>query len=225
MCCNAGFFPHDYQKMVQFADLMKESTAHMDVMCIWHNLMEDYAIEAYGNPEMITHLLALEPWYAPEDPWTAALAGKKVLVIHPFRDSILSQYERREKIFDNSNFLPEFGDLYVLKAVQTIAGTQDERFRDWFEALDWMCNEAMKIDFDIAIIGCGAYGFPLAAKLKKSGKQVIHMGGATQLLFGIRGSRWDIEPVVRALYNEYWVRPSASETPVGAKIVEGGCYW
>ena len=53
-----------------------------------------------------------------------------------------------------------------------------------------MYTEAVKIDFDTAIIGCGAYGFPLAAKLKAAGKQAFHMGGATQLLFGIKGSRW-----------------------------------
>ena len=49
----------------------------------------------------------------------------------------------------------------------------------------------MKIDFDVAIIGCGAYGFPLAAKLKQAGKQAIHLAGATQLLFGIKGKRWE----------------------------------
>ena len=45
--------------------------------------------------------------------------------------------------------------------------------------------------FDVAIIGCGAYGMPLAAMLKQAGKQAIHLGGATQLLFGIKGKRWE----------------------------------
>ena len=54
-------------------------------------------------------------------------------------------------------------------------------------ALNYMFDEAMKKNFDVAIIGCGAYGFPLAAKLKQAGKIVIHLGGATQLLFGIIG--------------------------------------
>ena len=62
--------------------------------------------------------------------------------------------------------MPEF-ELKTLKAVQTIAGEKDERFSTWFEALEYMFEETMKIDFDIAIIGCGAYGMPLAAKLKK----------------------------------------------------------
>jgi hypothetical protein len=40
------------------------------------------------------------------------------------------------------------------------------------------------IDFDIAIIGCGAYSFPLAANVKRIGKNSVHLGGASQLLFG-----------------------------------------
>ena len=108
--------------------------------------------------------------------------------------------------------------------MQSIAGTKTE-FDDWFAALEYMYNEAMKIDFDIAIIGCGAYGFPLAAKLKKAGKQAIHLGGATQILFGIWGSRWDNVEPIRKLKNEFWVRPSKEETPSGAKKVENACYW
>lgn len=46
---------------------------------------------------------------------------------------------------------------------------------------------AMKINFDTAIIGCGAYGMPLAAQIKNAGRQAIHLGGAVQLLFGIKG--------------------------------------
>ena len=56
-------------------------------------------------------------------------------------------------------------------------------------------------------------------------KQAIHMGGATQLLFGIKGGRWDTHPVISKLYNEHWVRPAASETPNSIQRVQGGCYW
>jgi hypothetical protein len=63
-------------------------------------------------------------------------------------------------------------------------------------------------DFDVAIIGCGAYGFPLAAHLKRLGKKAIYMGGATQLLFGIKGKRWDNYRLISNFFNEHWVRPS-----------------
>lgn len=35
------------------------------------------------------------------------------------------------------------------------------------------------MEFDIAIIGCVDYGFPLAAHIKRIGKQATHIGDAT----------------------------------------------
>ena len=120
--------------------------------------------------------------------------------------------------------LPEF-ELRTVTAVQTVAGQIDPRFKSWFDALDYMYDEAMKCDFDIALIGCGAYGFPLAAKLKKSGKMAIHMGGMLQVLFGIKGKRWDEDPIVSKYYNDSWVRPGEDEKPKSSNVVVDGCYW
>jgi len=82
-----------------------------------------------------------------------------------------------------------------------------------------MCDQMTQMEFDVAIIGCGAYGFPLAACAKRLGKQAIHLGGATQLLFGIKGKRWG------DIGNEHWVHPLPEEHPQGFEKVEGGCYW
>lgn len=221
---NAGFFPRTLPMLEQFSEIMKVSTAQMDLLGVWFNPMEDYVIERYGENAQLTHLTALEPWYV-DNPWTKALEGRKVLVIHPFAETIKRQYRNRKYLFSREDILPEFGALYTLKAVQTIAGIVDERFQNWFEALEWMFEEAMQIDFDIAIIGCGAYGFPLAAKIKKAGRSAVHMGGAAQLLFGIKGRRWDHHPIIGQLYNDYWVRPGIDEKPAGAENVEEGCYW
>ena len=187
---NSGFFPMDPDLLQDFSDIMKNACGQMDLLAVWFNEMEDYVIDAYGKNCCLTYLRALEPWYV-EHPWTRALKGKKVLVIHPFTETIKKQYGKREYLFENKEILPEFETLYTVKAVQTIAGASDDRFKDWFEALDWMFEQAMKTDFEVAIIGCGAYGFPLAAKIKSSGRSAVHMGGAVQLLFGIKGKRWD----------------------------------
>ena len=82
------------------------------------------------------------------------------------------------------------------------------------------------IDFDVAIIGCGAYGFPLAAHAKKLGKIGIHLGGVTQLLFGIKGSRWENwthYTELRKNNGKDWVY--ANEIPKDYKKIENGCYW
>lgn len=220
----SGFFPQNPKLLKSFTDLMKSSCTQIDLLAVWFNRMEDYVVDRYGRSCELTDLTALEPWYV-EKPWTSALKGKRVLVIHPFVDTIRRQYEKRGYLFENGDTLPEFKALYTVKAVQTIAGAEDDRFENWFEALDWMVEEAMKTDFEVAIIGCGAYGFPLAARLKEAGRSAVHMGGAVQLLFGIKGKRWDTHPVIGRLYNEYWVRPGEDEKPAGAEGVEGGCYW
>lgn len=228
LCEWSGFFPNDYSLLKDFVELEKKSASEVDIMAIWFHSFEDYYIKNLMNSAVkCTYLLNFEPWSAPRCPWSAALKGKKVLVIHPFSETIQAQYQRREKIFPGTNILPEF-ELKTLKAVQTLAGNKDDRFSTWFEALDWMYQEAMKIDFDVAIIGCGAYGMPLAAKLKKAGKQAIHLAGATQLLFGIRGKRWDNDPVfeyVQKWYNDAWVYPGQQDRIQNGNKVEGACYW
>ncbi|MGG6498696.1 UNVERIFIED_CONTAM: hypothetical protein NY603_37795, partial [Bacteroidetes bacterium 56_B9] len=78
--------------------------------------------------------------------------------------------------------LPAF-DLQTIKAVQTIGNYIDSRFNTWFDALEFMKNEIDKREYDICLLGCGAYGLPLAAHIKRTGKKAIHMGGSLQLLF------------------------------------------
>lgn len=220
----AGFFPDKSELAQNFTDLMLEACKAVDLLAMWHCRLDDYVITEYMPQVELSYLNHIEPWRCSCIPWSSALKGKKVLVIHPFEESIQEQYQKREVLFQRKEILPEF-ELKTLKAVQTIAGEKDERFETWFEALEYMYEEAMKIDFEVAILGCGAYGFPLAAKLKNAGKQVIHMGGATQILFGIKGRRWVENPRAQVEFNEHWVYPKESETPANCKIVENHCYW
>lgn len=148
----SGFFPNDIQYSRQFAELYFNMIPEADLIAIWNNPHEDYMIQKYAKNTSVTVLRALEPWYTSGRPWTYALKGKKVLVIHPFAETIMSQYQKRELLFENDQILPEF-ELHTLKAVQTLADETDERFTTWFEALEWMYQESKKTDFDIAILG------------------------------------------------------------------------
>lgn len=171
----------------------------------------------------------LDAFYAPwlfKNPWTKWLRGKKVLVVHPFVESISRQYHNnRALLFDNPDVLPEFESLTCIKAVQTQAGEKCQ-FNDWFEALDYMKGQIDKCDYDVAVIGCGAYGMSLAAHVKRQGKVALHLAGWTQMLFGVYGERWiKDQPQYAQFINESWIRPSDCEKPKGAEKVEGGCYW
>lgn len=113
-------------------------------------------------------------------PWTLALRGKKVSVVHPFIDTTESQCARRELLLEDTNILPSFG-LKVLRAVQSNAGN-DTIFCDQFGALTYMENEVNGVDFDICILECGVYGLSLAVTIKRMGEKTVHTGGGSQLL-------------------------------------------
>ena len=168
-----------------------------------------------------TRLRALEPYYHPH-PWSAALAGKRVLVVHPFKTTIERQYARRAELFPGTDILPQFADLRIVQAVQGLAGA-DTGYASWFDALAAMEQQMDAAPYDVAIIGAGAYGLPLAAHARDTGHAAIQMSGALQLLFGIRGKRWDDHPIISKLYNDAWVRPE--ETLAHKEKVEGGSYW
>ena len=231
MQSNAGFFPSTEENLMRFGEMMLEDSKLVDVLGSWlpeeKRIIDDYSLDL----TKVT-LLALEPYWS-SNPWSRVLEGKKVLVIHPFASLIEQQYsEKRELLFKDKRVLPKF-ELSTIQAVQSLGGNCE--YNDWFEALASMKAQMDKTDYDIVLLGCGAYGFPLAAHAKRMGKQAVHLGGVLQLLFGIRGKRWDDpnygiqefgkQNTYKNLFNESWVYPSASFAPKNAKQVEGGCYW
>ena len=224
LCKQAGFFPNDIELGDQYYRLMLNDMQDIDILASY--IYE----EKYVNKYLKCKRVDLDGYYAPflwKNPWTKYLKGKKVLVVHPFVDSIRYQYENnRCNLFDNPDVLPEFAELHTIKAVQTIADQEDSRYKTWFDALQYMKDEISKVDFDIALIGCGAYGMCLAAHVKRMGKQAVHLAGWTQMLFGVYGERWiKDQPRFSKFINEHWIRPLESEKPKGAEKVENGCYW
>ncbi|MCD7883765.1 MAG: hypothetical protein LUI87_08720 [Lachnospiraceae bacterium] len=219
----AGIFPNDIDTLNKFCEVYMEAMKDCDVLGVWEVSGEKQAIKEYCKIAQLVPSKAIEPYYY-SPPWSRSLVGKKVLVIHPFVESISKQLVRRNDIWQDKEVLPEFKSVEYIKAVQSNGGGKTE-FGDWFEALDSMRKQVDVRDFDVAIVGAGAYGFPLCAYIKQSGKDAIQMSGATQILFGIKGKRWDEHPVISQFYNDAWIRPSESEKPPESAKVEGGSYW
>lgn len=226
LCQNAGFFPYDKNLGMKYCNKMITDMSIIDILGSYI-YQERYVNKFLTN---VRKRINLNGYYAPflwNKPWTRFLKGKKVLVIHPFVDSIKYQYENnREKIWNNSDILPEFKELLTIKAVQSIADAKNQPYKDWFEALKYMEDEISKLDFDVALIGCGVYGLCLAAHVKRMGKIAIHLAGWTQMLFGVYGNRWiKDQPEYSKFINRYWIRPNKNERPKGSEKIEGGCYW
>ncbi len=222
MTINAGFFPSNEASIRKFSKMMIEDMKLLDILGCWR--IEERFLQKYFPSAKRIKLSELEP-YLQKDPWSEVLENKKVLVIHPFNTTIEHQYNnKREQLFVDKRVLPQFKSFETIRAVQTIAGTESA-YSDWFDALDAMKAEMDTKDFDVVIIGCGAYGFPLAAHAKRMGKKAIHLGGPTQMLFGIKGKRWINNDNFDTIINDYFVLPGDEDIIKNAKKVEDGCYW
>ncbi|MCH5180114.1 MAG: hypothetical protein J1F32_02730 [Erysipelotrichales bacterium] len=213
---NAGFFPPTDEYLNRYSKLMNEIMKNTDILGISGIHMEDYFYKLQCSDAKIIQYFSFEPI---GKKWLSGLNGKKVLVISPFKEEIEEQIKRKEHLDDLKDIDASFK---VIRAVQSI-GDEVPDYSTWFDALDHMKSEISKIDFDIALVGAGAYGTPLCAYIKSLNKQAIQTGGATSLLFGIIGSRWEKRDYVKNKINEFWIRPSSK--PKGYEKVEKGCYW
>lgn len=225
MSANAGFFPARDAHLDRFSEMFLAHVECVDVMGVCFNPGEDQVCNARCPDAALVEFGCLEPFRYPR-PWSGALRGTTVLVVHPFAESITRQYRgRRRLLFRDPEVLPDF-ELKTVRAIQPTAGSR-ARFGTWFEAYEHMCHQIAAVDFDVALIGAGAYGLPLASSVKGMGKQAIHLGGVTQILFGIKGRRWETvyADTTARLFNPHWIRPSRAERPRGYRAIEGGAYW
>lgn len=217
----SGFFPATDKMLEKFCELYLQDIKEIDLLGSY--IKEECLLK---NELAHTKKIDIDGILSPfryENPWSEVLGGKRVLVVHPFEESIRNQYKKRSLLFKNEKVLPEF-ELLTIKAVQGLVKSTTG-FNSWFEALDYMKDKINQTEFDIAVIGCGAYGMPLAAHVKRLGKKAVHMAGSTQMLFGISGKRWEDQEEFRAFINEHWSKPLPSEAPRYFTRVEGGCYW
>ncbi len=204
-----------------YSERIIELLPNVDIMPAWCPIGEAYLIRQFASKSQLCNLEDIEPFWC-EHPWTYALKGKKVLVINPFDESIRKQYEKRELLFENKETLPEF-ELHTLKSVMVLT-PEENNYGTIIDVVNYTYEEAMKIDFDIVLLGCGQVGMILAEKFRQQGKQAVYLGGSLQILFGIKGKRWDCQEKYLKMYNEHWIYP-IEEPPKGYERVEGGCYW
>lgn len=93
----SGFFPAAPEYLARFCELMLRDMMELDILGSWLPYEREVMPMIRDVPRV--RLLNLEPYWSSR-PWSRALEGRKVLVVHPFAESITLQYERnREKDF------------------------------------------------------------------------------------------------------------------------------
>jgi len=234
---NAGVFPCDGEYAEQWCkDYIKALANSVMIAEGWYEPLKD--VEKYMldviNPSRTSLLLRnLEPYYVkPELRWTQYLAGKRVAIINSFAHTCEEQTYLSKAIWpeDTESLLPESTiwlpiQTYYSPIVALGSAEWPSHIRNYKDAVEYIVKKTLKEDAEVAIIGCGGLGMLIGHELKKCGLQCIVLGGATPLLFGIRGKRWNNHAIISKFFNDAWVVPPNSCKPNGYKAIEGGCYW
>ena len=156
--------------------------------------------------------------------WSTLLLNKKVLIISPLKETIKQNYLKKEQIKHLNEILPDLKSLDVIKAPYgTFANSTDTANSSWVNNLHEMQKKMSKIDYDICLTGCGGYGFPLACYSKVFlEKPALHLGGALQLLFGIKGKRWTRKEHAFSIkkYMDSWESPLIVDQPEDPNSIE-----
>lgn len=219
---NAGVYVKDEDDFIEWFNDYIESVKDIDYILQWCAAQGDkYIIENVWHGEEIFYKFTdIEPYTHEEDGWHYSLSDKKVLFVSPFSDTVKEQAKKYNKIWNGASI----GEVLTVRSPYSEALTGEPPTR-WTSKLNKMIDEIRELDFDFATVGCGGLSLSVCRFIKSMGKPCVHLGGGNQLLFGIKGKRWDDHELLSKFYNEHWIRPLAHEVPKNNTLVEGGCYW
>lgn len=234
---HAGVWPSTKRSVDDWVFSLVEAIRRCDVLVAgWYaplKVREEEALNQINHLAPRIPLRSLEPYYVPpEQRWTQLLAGNRVAVVSSFAETIEGQILNRELIWPVApdSLLPAAVEWvpirtgYAPSLAQGIAEWPSE-IQTWRHAVDSVVKQVIDSKARIALIGCGGLGMLIGSELKQRGVIAIILGGATQVLFGIKGMRWATHSVISQFWNEAWVWPKPSETPQGASLIEEACYW
>lgn len=232
---NAGIFPKEYAH--QFAEDLLESLKQCDIIAEgWYAPLADsekYILDSINKDRFKIMLRNLEPYYvAPELRWTQYLAGKRVAIINSFAEVCETQTYMSKAIWPhdyetllptNTTWIPI--NTYYSPALSDGNASWPPHIKNYKDAVKDVVLRVIAEQCDVALIGCGGMGMLIGHELKNHGLQCVVMGGALQILFGIRGKRWEKHSTISKFFNDAWVFPPESCKPKNSHLVEHGCYW
>jgi hypothetical protein len=221
----AGLFPMNEDNIMWFKDTLLTNLHHLDLAPLWSNIAPDFErqiFNIYAKNAYMTKLQHLEPYFF-DNPWTDFLEDKTVAVFSPFSDSIEQNFKNLSNIW-NGKIKNNF-KLITVKYPTSIPITANSPYNNSREVYTKYIDIINNTDFDVGIFGTGHTGLLFALECKQLNKTGIHLGGPTQILFGIKGSRWEPMSEFKTFFNEYWTTPLKHETPEKFYNIENGCYW
>jgi hypothetical protein len=233
---NAGIFPIAVHSIFyRWQKDSIEATKSADVLATgWYEplkVAESEALVKWSVKAKQIPLRSLEPYYVDKPlRWTNLLEGHSVAVVTSFSSTAKSQCERLAEIWGSNTIFPDNISWHWVQTgyPRSVAKGRCEWppcINNWQQAAEYVVGEVLKSGARFALIGCGGIGMPIAKMLKDRGIIALVLGGSIQVLFGIKGRRWENHTVISKLWNDSWIEASKDEIPGGAESIEGGCYW
>ena len=227
---SGGLFPLEKRIFKRFVREFPDSVESLDLVAQWQASGTYEATLERAMLDLLCPHASRVGFYlvrilAPRAAWLDDLAKLRWLVIHPFEETIRTQLPHLAELGVYSESAR--GDLArrardtAILACPQLPYMVPPRHRDWFEALEDLKSRMEKMEFDIALVGAGAWSLPLVAHAKAMGKKGMHLGGSLQLMFGIKGGRFDNNRI----YNSRWTRPLSADVPANHQLMENGAYW
>lgn len=140
-------------------------------------------------------------------------------IVSYFKEDIEKQITVLDKIWPQYKIKNKF---LVVKSHNTTSGNTPHN--NWLETYKDLCRRIdSKSEPNLWLVSAGCYGLPVCYHISHTNKKkAIYVGGLLQLLFGLKGKRWDEREDVKKHYNDSWIY--SEQKPTNAEQVEGWCY-
>jgi len=231
-----GIFPTDTSFLHEFAQFYTKHVQQIDILGLFQADQEEKIIkENELNAQFIPYQFTEPDRSIPaieKNCYLRFFEGKKILFISPFGDLLKSRANK--DIFEavwlsigKKWFWPSEVNAFEIPYSYVTSVNTYKKYTNSMTLFDSICTNINELDYDIAFIGAGALGLPIASHLKNQGKIAISLGGHLQVLFGIGGGRWNKDEFWTTNYiNERWIEMPKKYNPENKSILtDNGAYW
>lgn len=232
----AGLFPGEKAFYESYSRVFQEAVSALDVIGISSKTdtgFEGDLVNHFQFPGLLTRYKSLSPDRSiPADDsncFLPALRGKRILIVNPFAKLLAARATR--EIFEGVWRVAgkQFFEPSSVQSIEFPYGFARETWRLYPSTLELQHEVEAEIDrrdYDIALIGAGGMGIPLAAHVKQMGKVALVLGGYLQIVFGVKGNRWNTRAEWRdTYYNEWWIDMPEAYRPKRGDDTGDYSYW
>lgn len=198
---------------IKFLDVYYKSLLDCDRLnLLIHKITNDKSVVSNFSSKFMAK--NSDPFWYSYHKWYQILNNKIVLVINSFAPLMELQYKSGNLHKIDEKF-PVFKDIISYRTPYTFFNNGPDA--NYFETLESMINEIQNIDFDVALVSCGAYACPIVDRIHTN-KVAISMGSGIHKMFGIDPQSKENSPfILNKIPQEY--------IPENYMKIEGGRYW